>query len=669
MKESLSLTLVLITVLVAFLPLHAQEPTAQQPTAQQSTAQEPTSDEAAKQKAELEKNAYRLLDQVIDEIQTLRLPENRIRIQINTADLLWDRNQERARSLFQQASEGVSDLVRSAAAASTGNQRGGQQPDRRAFALRQELVLAAARHDAPLAYQLFAATKAPVATPASNQNQSNDPRNQRAQFNSDDNLEQTLLGRVAALDPKLAAQNAEQMMAKGQFPRTLGEVISQLQRQDAEAAAKLADKTVSKIQAANILTNNDAASLAQSLLSAGPRVAPTAGSTTSTDAKPQPQQTGGPVLAASVYTDLLSTVIDSAMKATPQPPNSQGVNQGRGGPRGQNFQLQNNQPAQPTDAQIEQNNARRLLSGLQSELPTIDQLLPSRATAVRQKLTELGLGDNSRSNFAQAMNTLQQGNPNADALVQAAAAAPPPMQSRLYQQAAVKALDEGNTDRARQIATDYLQASARDSVMQRIDFKEMAKKADGVRLDEIRQNLSRLSSETDKVGALLQMANDLQKDNPKAQLQLLEEARQVVTHRAANYDQFEDQLRVSRAFASVDAGKSFEILEPGIMQLNELLSAASVLSGFEVNIFRDGEMSMANQGGSGLNSTINRYGQELAGLAKIDFGRSEALAGRFQFTEPRIMARLSIIQGALGVAPSQPNINTFRNFGFVARPN
>src|SRR6185369_3035343 len=128
MKKSLSLTLVLITIFVAFLPLHAQEPTAQQPA-----AQEPTAEDAAKQKAELEKNAYRLLDQVIDEIQSLRLPENRVRIQINTADLLWDRNQERARSLFQQASEGVSDFVRSAATASPGNQRGGQQPDRRAF--------------------------------------------------------------------------------------------------------------------------------------------------------------------------------------------------------------------------------------------------------------------------------------------------------------------------------------------------------------------------------------------------------------------------------------------------------------------------------------------------------------------------------------------------------
>jgi hypothetical protein len=112
------------------------------------------------------------------------------------------------------------------------------------------------------------------------------------------------------------------------------------------------------------------------------------------------------------------------------------------------------------------------------------------------------------------MNTLQQA--DAEALVQAAATAPPQLQSRLYQQAAVKALEDGNTDRARQIATDYLQGGSRDSVMQRIDFKEMAKKADATRLDELRQNVARLSSEADKISLLIQIANDLQKDNPKA---------------------------------------------------------------------------------------------------------------------------------------------------------
>jgi hypothetical protein len=667
MKNILALILSLSIVVVSAAPLIAQDPALQQPTA----------DDLAKQKAELEKNAYRLLDQVIDEGQSLRLPENRVRLQINGADLLWDHNQERARSLFAMASDTVSEMARStntnANTPGQGPLRNFPQPNRGAFALRQELVLAAARHDAALAYQLLAATKAPTPTPTPTPttNQPTDPRNARQQFNADDNLEQTLLGRIAALDPKMAAQNAEQMMDKGQFPRTLGEVINQLTRQDADAGAKLADKTVKKIQAANLLSNNEAGNLAQSLISAGPRMPASATPSPSPNATPQQSSGRGPVLDVSAYTDLLSTIIDAALKATPQAQNNQRPNAGgRGGPNANRIIVTNGQTvqaSQQTTDQIEQNNARRLLAGLQSALPSIDQYLPGRAGAVRQKLTELGLSDPSRTNFIQAMSSLQQGNATSESLEQAAAAAPAQLQPRLYQQAASRAIEEGNTDRARQIANDHLQSNARDSIMQRIDFKELAKKADTTRLDEIRQNVARLTSDSDKVTLLLQIANDLQKDNPKVQLQILEEAKQVVGHRATNYDQFENQVRVARAFSTVDAARSFEVLEPGISQLNELLSAAQVLSGFEVNIFRDGEMAVTNQFGSGLSSTISSYGQELSRLAKIDFGRSEMLAGRFQFTEPRIMVRLAIVQGALGTqpqpnAPGLPNVNVFRNF-------
>jgi len=653
MRKTRVLALIIAITLSAFISA----------TAQDQAAQQPTEDDKAKEQAALEKNAYRLLDQVIDEAQTLRLPENRVHIQISAADLIWNRNQSRARSLFSLASDAIVELMRSAPAPT--NQRG--FPNQRSFGLRQELVLTAARHDAQLAYQLLAATKS-QSPPASPQ----DARNPRMLLNSDENLEQALLARVAALDPKLAAQNADQMMEKGQFPRSLGEIINQLQRQDADAAAKLADKTVKRIQSANLLTNNDASMLAQILLSPGPRLPAPADTSSTTDTKPQTQQSRGPALDTSLYTDLLSTVIDSALKVNAPTQNNPRPVQGRGAVRGLNSQQQNSQPQQPTEEQIELGNGRRLLVGLQMSLPAIDQYLPSKASAVRQKLTEFGFGDQSRANFGQAMNILQQSNATSDALLQAAQAAPAQLQARLYGQAASKAMEEGNTDQARQIATDHLQGSQRDSMIQRIEFREMVKKSDGLRLDEIRQSVSRLSNDSDKVSLLIQIANDLQKDNPKAQSQVLEEARTVVNHRAANYDQFEDQLRVARAFSTVDAARSFEVLETGIGQLNELLSAASVLSGFEVNIFRDGEMNMS-QGGSGLNSTIGRYGQELALLAKTDFGRSETLAGRFQFTEPRIITRLSIIRGALGVQSSQPDTKVNRNFAagstIVGRPN
>ena len=638
------LFILLLVLGVTFLPVFAQEQPTPQPT--------PTTEELEKEKAEKQKNAYRLLDQIIDEAQSLRLPENRVRVQTTAADLLWDGNQGRARSLFSMAAESVAELGRQQQQNNNTNRRPGpQNVERRAFQLRQELVLAAARHDAQLAYQLLAITK-PAALPAP---QVNDPRVQRFQVTPEDNLEQMLLGRIAAIDPKLAAQNAEQMMDKGQFPRSLTEVLNNLFMQDYDAAAKLADKTATRLQTTNLLTNPEAASLAQALLVRGPRAAQ----------KPAVIKVTGqamlPVLGQTTYTDLLGSVIDMVLKATPA------INQGtqqRGQVRrtavvsgvgpGTNVTVPINDP------QIEQNSARRLLAGLQVSLPMIDQYAPTKAAAVRQKLAEMGLGTNATFNNMQQTMSALQGNPTADALVQAASMAPPQMQSRLYQQAAFKALEEGNADRARQIATDHLQSGARDSVMQRLDYRELALKGESARIEDIRQTVARLNSESDKLNMLLELARDTQKTNQKLATQLLEEARQMVNHRATSYEHFDQQFRVARAFAAVDPARSFEILDPGISQLNELIAAASVLNGFEINMFRDGEMSL--QGGSGLNSMVQRFGQELGTLADKDLDSAETLAGRFQYAEARITTRLAIVQGLLGLSRQTIGpVNAFRN--------
>jgi len=615
---------------------------------QEQPAQKPSAEELEKQKAEREKNAYTLLDQVIDEAQSLRLTENRVRVQMNAADMLWDSNQGRARSLFMMAGDGVAELGRTQ---STPPTRGGGNATQwenvrtidaragmRSFQLRQELVLTAARHDAQLAYQLLAATKPPM--PVQN---TADQRGPRPQATSEENLEQALLARVAALDPKLAAQNADQMIEKGQFPRSLGEVIKQLRGQDAEAADKLADKTVKRLQATNLLTNEEAGMLAQALLNPGPRLPAGQGAT---------EQTGRrtPVLDQAAYVELLSSAVDAALKMTTTnqnvPRGQANVRRVQGGP-GVNVSQNVNQTL--TQAQVEQINARRLFAGLQPALSMIDQYLPAKAPLVRQKLSEIGIPLNQ---LVTSVMPALAGNPTADALVQAAANAPQQMQSRLYQQAAFKALEEGDTERARQIATDHLQNNARDQVMQRIDFRELATRAEGTRIEEIRQAVARLQSDNQKVDMLLQVARTAQKTNPKLALQVLEEARQITNRRATAYEHFEQQLRVARAFSTVDPARSFEVLEPGITQLNELLSAAQVLSGFEISMFRDGEMSM--QAGNGLTSTINRFGQELAVLARNDFERAETLAGRFQYAEPRIMARLSIVRALLEVKPSEP---------------
>src|SRR5678815_3830103 len=122
--------------------------------AQESTT--PPTEEQLKEKADKEKKAFALLEQVVDEAQMLKLPENRIRVQINSAELLWQSNEGRARALFSQAADGVAELVRNANTEIPIGERRGFNQTRTPTQLRHELVLTVARHDAPFAYQLLA---------------------------------------------------------------------------------------------------------------------------------------------------------------------------------------------------------------------------------------------------------------------------------------------------------------------------------------------------------------------------------------------------------------------------------------------------------------------------------------------------------------------------------
>jgi len=166
---------------------------------------------------------------------------------------------------------------------------------------------------------------------------------------------------------------------------------------------------------------------------------------------------------------------------------------------------------------------------------------------------------------------------------------------------------------------------------------------------------------------LIDLSAAARKDNPKLALRFLEDARNLVNKRATTYGEFEDQVKVADAFALLDAKRSFELMETGIAQLNELLSAAAVLNGFEVRIFKEGELSL--KADSDLVGMVARFGQELAALAKVDFEHAHLTADRFQMLEPRLNAKLSIVQSILGTQPPGTfnNRRGQNNFQFVMR--
>ena len=638
-KKFAPILILLVSVVYCF----AQDPS------QTATAQStPDPGQQQEEKLKLERKATALLEQVVTEAQGMKLPENRVRVQITAADMLWDRSQARARGLFSDAATVLGQMALDA-------DRTDREEVQTLNQLRQELVLTAARHDADLAYQMLRSTQSLTANNAGN--------GRRFPVDLQSNLEQNLLAAIAASDPKVAYQKANESLDKGEYPTALARVLAQLQAKDPEAFKKLSDKTLSRLGSDSLLASREATSLAMSLLMPGPR----ASASTSTDAN-KPAANPAQVLNESAYHDLMDNAVTASLNVTSL---GQGnMNRGGGG-RGpfraaqQNPQSTSSQNT-PDDTQVRQNNARMLLFGLSTMLPQIDQYLPERAPVLRQKLTDLGMGNNATMNYGNQIRTaMQQG--TSDSLEAAAKVAPPQIQSRLYQQAAQKAIDEGNTDRALQIANDHLDESGRNSIMQAVDFKRMAADASPEKLNEIKLKLAALPSDSDRVKYLIELATATQKDNPKLALRFLEDARTLVSRRATNFKEFEDQLQVADAFAPLDPKRSFDVLELGIGQLNELLAAAQVLNGFEVDVFRDGELPL--QGGSDLGNMIARYGQELAALAKIDFDRARITADRFQLAEPRLLAKLSIVQVAFGVQPTVVNNNNRRrqDFQFLVR--
>jgi ribosomal protein L20 len=490
-------------------------------------------------------------------------------------------------------------------------------------------------------------------------------------FDQTDNLEQRLLAVIATSDPKFAYQKAMESLDKGEFPNGIGNILAQLQTKDEEAYKKLTDKTMNRLASDSLLANRQATSLAIALLFPGPRptgnataasAAINANATANTMPAMGMNSRQAPVLNETAYHDLMDNAVNAALSVTSMGPMGNVQIQRGGGPQRVMRGPQGQQQTQPDETQVRQNNARNLLFSLQAMLPQIDQYLPERAAAVRQKLTDLGMNNNQLTNMGNQMRAMQQG--SSDALLTAASTAPQPVQARMYQQAAQRAIQEGNIDRAVDIATNHLDENGRAVIMQAVDFKKLTTTASPEKMNEIKQKLAALPSDSDRLKYLIDLANATQKDNPKLALRFLEDARGLVTKRAMNYRDFEDQLKVADAYAAVDPKRSFEIIDAGIAEVNELLAAATVLNGFEVEIFRDGELSTRSD--SDLVRMVARFGSQIAALAKVDFDGARATADKFQMPEARMTARLSIVQNALGAQPTNVN-NRNQNFQFFMR--
>jgi hypothetical protein len=560
------------------------------PAVAQTLPSQTSKEEEEKARVELERKVLILLEEIVSDAQLLKLAENRAILQASAADLLWARDEKRARVFFRDAITGVGDALVNI------NRKDSSQIYSfwMLVQLRHYLLRMVARRDPQLAVDLLAATRPPAAEDATQG------------FNMPDQellLEQSLAAEAAAGDPKRALQMAEESLSKGVSYGLLAS-LRKLQQKDAELAQRLLTSIIKKLQGENLARNHAASFVAQDLLrnALRPQESALGRSNASTTVKP---------LSFDEQTkrDLAEVVTRAALSA------------------------QADSPA---------------LMSIQFMLPDLEKLVPERAEQLRKRVAEARKKlDPEMQKWMEFEPLLSSG--TTEAILEAAAKAPAGLRTALYSSAAWKLFEAGDAERARQIISDNLSGQERDQSLAQIDRRLVARALEQGKLDEAKKLIGRVQSKQGRAAQIALLVIALaKKGERKMALELLEETKKLINPQPENQEEISTLLIVARAWAAVEPARAFELIEPVVDQANEMISAAALLDKFNSGqgIFRKGEMVL-HTGVMTASTMFAQYGKELGALARADFGRTKGVADRFQRNEVRLMARLLIAQSVL----------------------
>ncbi len=275
-------------------------------------------------------------------------------------------------------------------------------------------------------------------------------------------------------------------------------------------------------------------------------------------------------------------------------------------------------------------------------LPDIEKYAPTQAQSLRESFAEFEKSSQAVKHPSTRIYEQMQ-NSTIEGLFELAKNAPPEMQNNIYQNAAWRLLGEGKVEQAHQVVTEKVSNPImRAEMLDQLERQQLIQASSTGKVDEALEQVSRLRSVEERVEMLLNIAtNVFAAGDKKKGLQVLAEARSLISNRVDNYAQLSTQLQVARALLPHDADASFSIIEPLMEHLNRLIAASSVLSGFEIpEYFRRGEMVL--QMGGSLTNYIQEYSQILGELARKNFDRAKSLADGFQLHEIRAMVYISM---------------------------
>lgn len=572
-----------------------------------ATAQELQGD---KNQESLKSKGLSLLREVAGTLEQIRLPQTRVRAQLQAAQLLWTSDEKLAGKLVSAAIEGVKEFI----ARVGSDDQEYYQTYGQAMQLRQEVLQVVGPRDPDMALAFLRSTNT-MTNP--------DPGQDIHQRNQELQMEVTLATQILARDPKRAIQIAEDTLKKG-YAYSLLEIVGRLRTTDPESAAKLARQIAVKLQGEKLLKNQEATNLALNLL----RLAHSTARRTQNPSS----KTEIALLSEQEYRDLFEKTL------------AQGLSY----------------PGRPNVYSEEGDIAQNILNSLKEMSADSGVSSTTSIAAVEKKISEFDTRVDPQNarwlGYSAAIDSV-----SLDTGLEAVGRAPREMRDQLYQQLAQKAVGAGDFERARQILKDHI---ANPSQLQRalsnLDQQAIQTETSKGRIEEALRIVGNLRTSKERAMILSQIVNQIGPGQKReSALALLEQARIMVGSpaRAENQEQMSALLEIGRAFSRYDSKRAFEVVDPILDQFNEMTAAAQVLNGFGQQYYQDGELNMQN--GNSLAGTATQLIATLGTLSMSNFERAKAAADRVERPEVRIGAYLAIAQQA--ISPSEGKMPVGRN--------
>jgi hypothetical protein len=561
--------------------------------------------QAGRNQEVLKAKGLALLSEVADSLSQIRLPQTRVRAQLQASQLLWPSDEKLAAKLAGEAMEGVKEYLASVDTVDDDY----YQTYGLATQLRQEIVQILGPRDPEMVLGFLRTTRT-LTNP--------DPRQNNSQWDQELNLELSLAHQISARDPKRALEIAEQSLKKGYSSSLIG-IINSLRATDPEMAAKLAKQIAAKLQDEKLLKNAEASNLAIGLLreahSTNQRYR------NSVDG-PSAVKTEASLLSEQEYRDLFEKTLNEALSYIAPPGNYYSPEKG---------------------------SAQNILGSLKSMTLEITGYAPASVAVVEKRIAELNTpSDPQSARWQKYQETINTG--TLEGGLAEVARAPREMRDQLYQQVSQKASSLGDFPRGRQIIEDHiLDPSRRRQALSNLEQQAIQMDTSKGKIADALRGVRNLRTSRERAMILTQIVNQIGPGQKKAAaLDLLEQARILIgaSPRVENQEQMSALLEVARAFSRYDSKRSFEIIEPLLDQFNEMSAAARVLSGFGQQYYQDGELAMQN--GNSVANVGSQLILTLGTLAISNFDSAKAAADRIERPEVRISAYLAIAQPAMG---------------------